>query len=198
MNVELRWGLPEKYRLEVAAMLYDTFERKYRHTLGPRSFAIPFFATQLVPQFALLALHDGNLVGMVAAKTTAGELLNIRFLQWLQTYRLRALRSFIIGAPFYFEHRKPSILTLSSLSVKPTYRGQGIGTALVNEFLRVAKEKGYRTVHLEVINTNKRAKSLYERLGFKIVKYHKIPAPWDRWLGFSGKYDMEYVINSRK
>ena len=196
LKFKLCWGLPEKFRLQVAAMLYDTFERKFRFTMGPRNLAIPFFASQLVPRFALLAIQKGTLVGMAAAKTASGELLSIRFLPWIRTYRHRALRSFIIGAPFYFEFRDPSVLTLSGLSVNPPLRRKGIGTALVKEFLRVGKKKGYRAVHLEVINSNVQAKALYERLGFKAVNFHIIPPPWDRWLGFSGKFDMEYVLDS--
>jgi ribosomal protein S18 acetylase RimI-like enzyme len=162
--------------------------------MGPRSLAVPFFATQLVPRFALLATRQGDLVGMAAAKTSAGELLSIKFLPWIRYYRLRAFRSFVIGAPFYFEHRKQSVLILSSLSVDPSMRSQGIGTIIVNEFLRVGKTKGFQSVGLEVINTNMRAKLLYERLGFRVVKYTKIPPPWNRWLGFSGKYTMEYAL----
>jgi ribosomal protein S18 acetylase RimI-like enzyme len=163
--------------------------------MGPRNLAIPFFASHLVPQFALLAILKGNLVGMAAAKTNAGELLSIKFLPWLRTYRLRAFRSFITGAPFYFERREHGVLTLSSLSVNPSFRGKGIGSQLVNEFLQEGRTKGYDSVRLEVINTNVRAKALYERLGFTIVKYQTIPAPWNRWLGFSGKFEMEFKID---
>jgi ribosomal protein S18 acetylase RimI-like enzyme len=67
---------------------------------------------------------------------------------------------------------------------------------MVNEFLRVGKKKGFRAVHLEVINTNVRAKDLYERLGFEVVNFRPVPPPWDRWLGFTGKFDMEYTLDS--
>jgi ribosomal protein S18 acetylase RimI-like enzyme len=164
--------------------------------MGPRNLAVPFFATQLVPRFALLATLKKTLVGMAGAKSSSGELLSIRFLPWIRTYRHRALRSFIIGAPFYFEVRDSNVLTLSSLSVSPPLRGKGIGTAMVNEFLRVGKKKGFRAVHLEVINTNVRAKDLYERLGFEVVNFRPVPPPWDRWLGFTGKFDMEYTLDS--
>ena len=176
-------------------MLYDTFERKYRYTMGPRSLAVPFFATQLVPRFVLLATHNTNLVGMAAMKTSSGELLRIKFRPWLRTYRQHAIRSFIIGAPFYFERRKPGVLTLASLSVKPAFRGKGIGTSLIREFIRIGRARGFHSVYLEVIDSNTGAKALYERLGFTVMNYQRIPAPWDRWLGFAGKYAMEFKLD---
>ena len=42
--------------------------------------------------------------------------------------------------------------------------------------LELAKERGYRTVRLDVIDTNPRARALYEREGFEPVHTESFPA----------------------
>ena len=53
------------------------------------------------------------------------------------------------------------------------YCGCGIGKAMMETVLRVAAESGYEQAELEVMDDNKRAISLYEKLGF--VKYGTLP-----------------------
>lgn len=44
--------------------------------------------------------------------------------------------------------------------------GQGIGTAMFEAMLSVARERGVRQVELEYIDGNARGKALYEKMGF--------------------------------
>jgi len=53
------------------------------------------------------------------------------------------------------------------IATNPEYRSTGIGTKLI-EFVR--SDLGYRTIKLDVMTKNPRAKKLYERTGFKVVK----------------------------
>lgn len=55
-----------------------------------------------------------------------------------------------------------------ALSLLPKYRGQGIGTVLMKEMLRLLREKGYRRASLAVQKENYALK-LYRKTGFKIV-----------------------------
>ncbi|NQT26000.1 GNAT family N-acetyltransferase [candidate division KSB1 bacterium] len=55
-----------------------------------------------------------------------------------------------------------------SIAVLPEYRGQGIGTMLLEEMLKIA-ERRYRAVSLSVSIENM-ANRLYKRLGFKVVQ----------------------------
>ena len=49
-------------------------------------------------------------------------------------------------------------------------RGMGIGSALMAAVCTEAAARGYSAVRLDVIDTNWRAKALYERLGFVAEK----------------------------
>ena len=55
------------------------------------------------------------------------------------------------------------------LAVDRPYRGQGIGTALLNRFLFVCKREGLRSVSLEVRTSNYNAIHFYQNRGFQIV-----------------------------
>lgn len=53
------------------------------------------------------------------------------------------------------------------IEVLPSYRGKGVGEALMRHALRVSREHGFSQVGLMVNARNKVAQSLYEKLGFQ-------------------------------
>lgn len=56
----------------------------------------------------------------------------------------------------------------ASYAVSSRVRGQGIGEQLVRDCLEQAKKLGFRVLQFNaVVETNTRARSLYERLGFQ-------------------------------
>jgi len=62
---------------------------------------------------------------------------------------------------------------LFAIIVDKEQRGKGIGTALINELFKMAKEQFHlEIIHLEVYEKNPAIK-LYERLGFKYYGNHK-------------------------
>ncbi|TVR33373.1 MAG: GNAT family N-acetyltransferase [Balneolaceae bacterium] len=58
------------------------------------------------------------------------------------------------------------VINIQDLAVKPTFRGKGIGEALMNAVEEQAKEENCKKITLEVREDN-RARSLYERFGFE-------------------------------
>ena len=58
---------------------------------------------------------------------------------------------------------------INNLAVRPSYRGQGIGTALLQHVLAEARALGARRATLEVRASNEGARRLYERLGFYVA-----------------------------
>ncbi|MDC7231628.1 MAG: GNAT family N-acetyltransferase [Spirochaetales bacterium] len=94
----------------------------------------------------------------------------------------------------FFSHKvKPGILRLEMLGVSEAVRGQGIGSKLMKELPRIAREEGYHTLSLDVVDTNPRAKKLYESLGYKTVKTIKTGFLSVR-AGFSASYLMECPV----
>lgn len=59
---------------------------------------------------------------------------------------------------------------LDTVCVDPAFRGQGIGTALIQFAEQYAKEQGYQRISLAVEQTNEQAQQLYTRLGYAPMK----------------------------
>lgn len=67
---------------------------------------------------------------------------------------------------------------IDTLCVHERYRGYGIGTALLREAEKAAKQRGYSRISLNVDRNNPYAKKLYESLGYKeqkIIQINKHP-----------------------
>ena len=62
--------------------------------------------------------------------------------------------------------RKESRAELENMYVKDEYRGKGIGTKLIEEFTRWARENGAQHIFLSVYSKNSSAQKFYERNKF--------------------------------
>lgn len=58
---------------------------------------------------------------------------------------------------------------INNVAMRPRFRAQGIGTALLRHVLGEARRLGARRATLEVRSSNDRARRLYERLGFYVA-----------------------------
>ena len=58
---------------------------------------------------------------------------------------------------------------LAHLAVVPDLRGRGIGRALIDQLIGLAREQGRRRVVLDVAVSNPLAEALYRRAGFKVM-----------------------------
>ena len=58
------------------------------------------------------------------------------------------------------------------ISLLKAYWGQGIGTAMFEALIEVAREKGVRQLELDYIEGNARGRGLYEKMGFQEVARH--------------------------
>jgi ribosomal-protein-alanine N-acetyltransferase len=58
---------------------------------------------------------------------------------------------------------------LGDLAVDPEWRGQGIGSQLLESSIELASDRGARTLYLEVRESNEAARALYTQRGFQVV-----------------------------
>ena len=66
----------------------------------------------------------------------------------------------------FFTAEKTSHRAQVALAISMEYWNLGIGTLLMEELLTLAKDRGTKLVELEYIDGNKRARKLYDKLGF--------------------------------
>ncbi len=84
-----------------------------------------------------------------------------------QTYRIILANEQIAGLVAVEEF--PSHVWLVKLYLFAAYRGQGIGSHVLQDVLETASSKG-KPVTLRVLRVNKRAQALYGRHGFKVTE----------------------------
>lgn len=59
-----------------------------------------------------------------------------------------------------------------AIALYKRFWGLGIGTAMFNAMIRVAREKGVKQLELEYIDGNARGRALYEKMGFVQIAEH--------------------------
>lgn len=67
----------------------------------------------------------------------------------------------------FLEHR-PEDIYIHEIQILPEYQGRGIGTAVIRRVMDEAASRG-AAVALSVVPANRRARRLYEHLGFEVV-----------------------------
>jgi ribosomal protein S18 acetylase RimI-like enzyme len=161
-------GLPETLRPAAARLYWQAFGPKLGRLLGPEGRATAYLCDTLAADHALAALsEDGRLLGIAGFRSPAGAFtegspaaLRARY-GWLGAlWRLAALRAFASDID-------NDRFLVDGLCVAREARGQGVGTALIEAMAAEGRARGYAEMRLEVIDTNLRARALYERLGFR-------------------------------
>ena len=165
--MSIRPGFPESQREEVARLFWQAFAGKLGPVLGPGARARSFLVRVLDPGNALSAIDaEGRLLGVAGIKTERGGLVggSLRDLAAIYGWGGALWRGPLLDLTD--RPLEAGQLMMDGLFVAENARGQGVGTALIAAVTQEARRQGHREVRLDVIDSNARARALYERLGF--------------------------------
>lgn len=190
--------LNEKQKKEAAQILYDAFKLKFIHAwLHNKSEGKTFLFLEegLSFEYGIFAIQNERVIGLLGLDLGKGKrFLNFPFHTFLSTY------GFLGGIIRYLIHFLETIFINSPankmqsrvypLAVSPDYRGKGVGSKLLTAFEEHSKELRNKTIALEVVDTNPRAKMLYEKEGY-ITKKYIWTAIFTKKAGFNGLYYMK-------
>ncbi len=189
-GVHLSLGLPDHLRARAAEIYWQAFGGKLGAVLGPQKRALVFLDRAMNRDHVIVALdEDGRLVGLAGFKTPAGNLAGGDRADLRAAYGwigalwregvLRLLAQEIDNERFLID----------GICVASGMRGQGLGKRLLAALCDEAVARGYHAIRLDVIDTNWRARALYEREGFSVVKSE--PIGWLRLVfGFKASLTM--------
>lgn len=79
---------------------------------------------------------------------------------------LAALRAFAVGAYVFTDRLTDDMLYIDAVAVEPEWQSRGVGAALLRFVADEARRRGRTSLTLWVIDRNRRARGVYEHLGF--------------------------------
>lgn len=167
MNITIHPGLPDHLREDAARLYWQAFGSKLGRVLGPEHMAHIFLVRVMREDRCLIALDDtGRLLGIAGFKTPEGSFAaggqeDLTAIFGCVGGAWRGLLLRLLGGDSDAER-----FLLDGLCVAETAQGQGVGTALLDAICAEARRRGYPAVRLDVVDTNPRARALYERKGF--------------------------------
>lgn len=166
-GVTLRLGLAPSNRPAAARLYWEAFAGKLGRLMGPEDRALPYL-DRIIDETHCVTAEDGNghLLGLAGFRSPQGGFASGSFADMRAIYGLAGAtwRSGLFRAlETEVDNRR---FLIDGICVQRAARGQGIGGALVAALCDLARTRGYAEIRLDVIDTNLRAKALYERCGF--------------------------------
>lgn len=173
-----------------AARLYAiAFERKFIKLVGDTDVMTKLLSKIINPNRAIAAYNsDGKLLGIAGYRYKNEMLINIRKDAFIEQFGLlKGNIKYILVKALYKRNADDNLqLLMDGIAVDENFRGHGIGKLLFDKLEEFAKTNNLTSIKLDVIDENPRAKKLYEKIGFKAVKYKKMNFVISKLIGVSG------------
>lgn len=165
MKVEI--GFDDSERAQVAAMYWAAFGQKLGRVMGPAPRALAFIEDVLDPTHALCARDNiGTLLGVVGFKTYDSALVGGSWRDLARHYGWFGSTWRIMLLALLERDSENQRFLMDGIFVSDAAQGKGVGTALLDGICAEAAARGYTEVRLDVIDSNPRARALYDREGF--------------------------------
>ncbi|MDP3648191.1 MAG: GNAT family N-acetyltransferase [Tabrizicola sp.] len=173
--VTVHKGLPSALRWQGARLYWEAFGAKLGRVLGPEDRALAFFDRVMRGDHCVIALDtSGALLGLAGFKTIEGSFAGGTWADLRAVYG--QFGGLWRGASLWALSREVDNdrFLMDGLCVTASVRGQGVGTALLQAICDEALVRGYPSVRLDVVDTNVRARQLYEREGFVATRTQRL------------------------
>lgn len=187
-NLVIQINLPEKYYQDAIKIYYEAFEKKFSTVMTYQQ-AIKTLPRLINGEQVVYALEGERLVGFAGIQHANKPLFKTSFSILVRNLGLiRGIYAGLVMLLFRRPYKKHELL-LDGICVDKNIRGKGIGSALLNYIIHFASKNQYKTIRLDVVDTNPRALQLYEKIGFQVIKKRNFFFI-QRWMGFSASFTM--------
>ncbi|WP_136443190.1 GNAT family N-acetyltransferase [Pacificoceanicola onchidii] len=164
--MQISEGLKPEHAAQAAALYWEAFGGKLGKLMGPGERARAFFADTVNTRAVISATDGGTLLGIAAFKAGGQGFSSSGLADLWRHYGMSALWR-VVPLAMLERNAPDGVLQMDGICVAAAARGQGVGSALFDALFAMAQREGFDAVTLDVIDTNPRAKALYERLGFE-------------------------------
>ena len=178
--------LPDEFRASALTLYFNALNEKLEPILGSDGRAKKALGSHLATNKCLVAICDRKLAGILGIQDNKGGFINPTLKTMVKLYGIPGGFLRMIGLAMLHHRTASNELYVDGVAVVDKMRGKGIGSHLFNRLERIAVQKSVRTISLEVIDTNQRARALYEHLGFVATTEQSI-WPLNLFLNFSFK-----------
>ncbi|MDY6790211.1 MAG: GNAT family N-acetyltransferase [Thermodesulfobacteriota bacterium] len=170
MQVDYLDYLPDDFTSSAIQLYFNALQEKFAPILSSDGRALQALASNIETGKCLVAIYDEKLVGIMGIQTSKGGFVNPSLKVMVRIYGILGGILRMGGLAILHHITTTDELYVGGVAVAHEMRGKGIGLGLFELLERIALKKGIRTISLEVIDTNPRAKTLYEHLGFVVMK----------------------------
>lgn len=174
-EITLTDKLNESQKMQASTIVFDGFQKKLASVWlydNDKERMLPCLKACLQFDSGLYALHGDQVLGVVGINTGHAfvapryKVLKLTYGRWGALWR--SFQNFLIFRCFAsFKHEA---MHIDLLATAKEARGTGIGTKLLEAAFERAKEQHIEKISITVVDTNPRARQLYERLGFVHVE----------------------------
>ena len=187
-------GFTEDERDVVATLYWEAFSRKLTIGLGSDNKGIAFLARVADPRFALCARNEDDvLLGIAGFKTAQGAPIGGGFADLSAVYGVLSTSWRAVLLSFLERDLEDGSLLMDGICVTKQARGMGLGTALLRAIKDEGRARDCSDVRLDVIDSNPRAKALYEREGFVTGRTTSL-GPLKYLFGFSSATEIRFAL----
>nr|WP_047044044.1 GNAT family N-acetyltransferase [Vibrio mexicanus] len=178
----------------MAVIYEEAFGPKFQGAISSKNQRISVLGKCFVPEYSFVAFDGDKPVGIAGFSDGSGSLTGGIGAKGL-IKELGLSRGLWACLVFSLFERKPESgeLVMDGIVVDSSARGLGVGSRLLDKIINYAQDKGFKSVRLDVIDSNPRARKLYESKGFVATKTDSFE--YLKWLvGFSSATTMHFII----
>ena len=165
-DVSIDEGFVGSERESVAALYWEAFGRKLRSGFVDEATGLAVVRTALRESQMLVAREGDHVVGVCGFYGAGIGAADLGWSQLRQSLSVPAALRAIFVLSLLSRSDRSDALVLDGICVDRGARGRGIGSSLLNAAVDKARHRGVGAVRLSVVDTNPRARALYERHGF--------------------------------
>lgn len=195
-NISIIVGIDGGDKLRAAELYEEAFGAKLGIAIKLQAQRINILRDGLNLTHAITVLEGEYLVGLAGFTTDSAAFTSgITYRKILRELGFfKGQKAALVLGMFERKARNQKELLMDGIAVGAEHRGKGYGSKLFAALADYAKDKGYETIRLDVIDTNPDARRLYERLGFVAERTNTFEG-LRPWLGFGASTSMVFSLN---